>query len=216
MNKILLIVFGSLLVIGLVFGRMFGRLLVNKLDNKDSRVNNGGEYAAKYLSNCDTIKLMMKDFKDSSKFFKVKGQFNASSDDNTAYINKHIIKFYDEAHHKYFVILYFFSNNSNFDKVFDTYASDLDIAGTAVIGIVNKEEMADASYGTPQKPVPVLYFYSAETGHSYFYTLIGQTNEPFKGTEEQFKHWMLSYNAAHYLSYVKSKQDFDKAFGSAK
>ena len=213
MNKTLLMVFGGLLVIGLVFGKFIGRLLINKTDNKDTRINKGDDYADRYVANCDTIKLLMKNFKDSAQYFKVEGKFNASSDNNTAYINKHQLKFYDEAHHKYFVILYFFSNNSNFDEVFGVYASsNLDKSGTAIVGVVNKDEMADAAYGTEQKPVPVLYFYSSETGHSYFYTLIGQTNKPFKGTEEQFKNWMLSYNAAHYLNYVKSKPDFDKMF----
>jgi hypothetical protein len=214
MNKTLLIIFGGLLVIGLVFGRFIGRLLVNKVDNKDTRTNKGVDYAAKYVANCDTIKLLMKNFKDSAQYFKVEGKFNASADDNTAYINKHQLKFYDEAHHKYFEILYFFSNNSNFDQVFGVYASsNLDKTGTAIIGVVNKDELADTNYGTSQKPVPVLYFYSAETGHSYFYTLTSQTNKPFKGTEDQFKDWMLNYNASHYLSYVKSKADFDKMFG---
>jgi len=73
--------------------------------------------------------------------------------------------------------------------------------------------MADAAYGDKQKPIPVLYFHSTNNNNTPFYDLTQQDKGSFIGSEDQFRTWMLHYNVWHYLSYVKSKADFEEMFG---
>ncbi|NHA07681.1 hypothetical protein G7092_28030 [Mucilaginibacter sp. HC2] len=218
MKKILLISAGSLLAIGLLFGRFIGRFFVDKLDNKDTSVNDGQAFADKYINNCDSVSLVMSNYKDSTSYFKVKGKSDLSSADNTAYVYQHKLLFYDEAQKKFFCIFYFFNKNT-YDEVFGHYAAvDMDKKQEKIIGMVNKTELADPTYGTKEKPIPVLYFHSPTADNAEndsFFNIVQETHE-FKGDAAQFKAWLFHYNAWHYLSYIKTKEDFKKMFGDTK
>ena len=110
----------SLLALGLVFGKFIGRYFINKVDNPDTRVNNGQAYADKYIADCDTLQLVMKNFKDSTSTFKVKSTGGAFLDNDQTYVTQHKVMFYDPQYKKYFSILYFF-NKSNLDEDYRTY-----------------------------------------------------------------------------------------------
>ncbi|MDP9078811.1 MAG: hypothetical protein M3O71_15385 [Bacteroidota bacterium] len=70
MKKIVFLPAAVFLVSGLIFGRFIGRNFVDKFDDKDTRMNNGDRYADPYIACCDTIRLVMKDFKDVASYFK--------------------------------------------------------------------------------------------------------------------------------------------------
>lgn len=217
MKRILQISSISLLAVGLIFGRYIGRWLINVFDNPDTSINDGYSNLASYLSKCDTITLNMKDFKESRSFFEVKAKFNPSSSDNTAFAYKHEIKFYSDALNKYFSIFYFFSN-AGLHQTFGMYLTrSFEDSGEDIIATVNKIDFADISYGTKEKPIPIVYF-EPKIKESYtFYSLVkGNKKGDFNGSEADFKKYMLNSNAGYYLSYVKSKQDFEKMFGKEK
>lgn len=217
MKKTLQISSISLLAIGLIFGRYIGRWLVNIFDNPDTSINDGHLYINKYLSKCDTITLNVRNFADSASYFEVKAKFNPSSADNMAIVYKHEIKFYSDSLHKYFSIFYFF-RYSSMDEVFGMYlVRAIKDPGEKIIATVNKQELADTTYGTKEKPIPIVYFRLLKDESYTFYSLIkGEGKGDFRGSEADFKEYMLNYNIGHYLSYVKSKQDFEKMFGKEK
>lgn len=217
MKKILQISSVSLLAVGLIFGRYIGRWLVNIFDNPDTSINDGRLYIDQYLSKCDTITLNVKNFADSADYFEVKAKFNPSSADNMAIVYKHEIKFYSDSLHKYFSIFYFF-RYSSMDEAFGMYlVRAIKDPGAEIIATVNKQELADNTYGTKDKPIPIVYFHLLKDESHTFYSLIkGEGKGEFRGSENDFKKYMLNYNIDHYLSYIKSKQDFEKMFGKEK
>ncbi|WP_158988794.1 hypothetical protein [Mucilaginibacter sp. L196] len=212
MKRVLLISGVSLLALGLIFGKLIGRYFMNKVDNPDTSVNNGQTYAARYIADCDTLQLVMKDFKDSTSTFKVKSTAGPFSDNDQTYVTQHKVVFYDSHYKKDFSVLYFF-NKSNLDEDFRTYINLNVDSVEHIAGTVNKHEMADATYGDKQKPIPVLYFHSTTHNNTPYYDLTQQDKGSFIGSEGQFRIWMLHYNVWHYLSYVKSKADFERMFG---
>lgn len=46
-----------------------------------------------------------------------------------------------------------------------------------------------------------------------FYALVADEGESLYSNEIDFKSYMMNYNVRNYLSYVKSKHDFEKMFG---
>lgn len=207
----------GLLAVGLFFGRYLGRWIVNVIDNPDTRINNSKPYVAQYLDNCDTLQLVMKNFTKELSHFQVQGNFDLSKDDNTAYLDKWKSIFYDIKSGRYFCIYYFFSRNSMRSDMYGTFIYDIDQKGDRIIATVNRKELADNTYGTKQKPVPIVYYEVPEKMNS-FYSLVyddGDVNDRnvFHGTEAEFKIYTKNYNIRNYLSYVKSKADFEKMFG---
>lgn len=217
MKKIIQISSVSILAIGLIFGRYLGRWLVNIFDNPDTSINDGHLHVNEYLSKCDTIVLNIKNLKDSTSFFEVKAKFNPSSADNMAILYKNEAKFYSDDLHKYFSILYFFSDPAK-DQIYGMYLTgDIDNSGEQIVATVNKVELADNSNGTQAKPIPIIYFQLKRKQSDTFYSMIkGDSKGDFHGSEEDFKKYTLNYNAGHYLSYAKSKHDFEKMFGKEK
>jgi hypothetical protein len=215
MSKATGTVISVLIALGLALGIYFGRYFINKVDDPHTRINNGEAVADKYIANCDTIHLTIKNYMDTDVYFKVKGASNTASSNTIAYVSKYVISFYDDSMKKHFAVYYFFKTNSFLAQSFSNYTiSELDKAGTPIACVVNKAELNDPSYGTEQKPVPILYFYTIKRGHDYFYSLTQEGTKSFEGNENEFKNWILNYNASHYLSYVKPKADFDKMFGA--
>lgn len=214
MKKILQIFSISLFVVGLIFGRYIGRWLINVFDNPDTSINDGYSNLASYLSKCDTITLNMKDFKESRSFFEVKAKFNPSSSDNTAYAYKNEITFYSDSLHKYFSIFYFFGNPELHHLFGFYYTSAIKNPGGNIIATVNRLDFNDTSYGTKEKPIPIIYFQLKKEESNTFYSMAkGNNKSDFHGSEADFKKYILNSNAGYYLSYVKSKQDFEKMFG---
>ena len=198
--------------IGLFFGKYLGRWIVNFIDNPDTRVNNGKPYVEKYLNNCDTLHLTLKNFTDTNSYFEVKGKFDLSKNDNTAYIDKYEIIFYSDIVKKYFCIYYFFSINSKNSQMYNIFTGDIDQNGASIIAMVNKNELSDVTYGTKKKPIPILYYEVPDKMNS-FYSLVSDIGNPNYKTEGEFKEYTTNYNVRNYLSYVKSKADFEKMFG---
>ncbi|MBB5644834.1 hypothetical protein [Pedobacter cryoconitis] len=188
MKKILQISSVSLLAIGLIFGRYIGRWLVNIFDNPDTGINDGHLYINQYLSKCDTITLNVKNFADSASYFEVKAKFNPSSADNMAIVYKHEIKFYSDSLHKYFSIFYFFKYSS-MDEVFGMYlVRAIKDSGGKIIATVNKQELADSTYGTKEKPIPIVYFRLLKDESYTFYSLIkGEGKGDFPGSEDDLR-----------------------------
>ncbi|GGI29507.1 hypothetical protein [Pedobacter mendelii] len=203
--------------IGLFFGKYLGRWIVNIIDNPDTRVNNGKPYVKKYLSSCDTIRLFMKDYSKKSEDFEVQGVFNLSKDENSAYIDKWASLFYDNRSKKYFCCYYFFPSLSFFSKMYGSFLYGIDQKGTDILATVNKNELSDATYGTKEKPIPIVYYIVPEKMNNFFDSVTDSGNHNdksgFHGTEIEFKTFMSEYNTRYYLSYVKSKADFEKMFG---
>ena len=202
----------GLLGLGLLFGKYIGRWIVNIIDNPDTRVNNGKLYVKQYLNNCDTVHLIMRNFTIKLDDFEVQGAFNLSQADNTAYLDKQTSVFFDDKSDKFYCIYYFFSSNSKNSQMYDAFISDVDQNGASIIAIVNKNELSDDTYGTKQKPVPIIYYEVPEKMNS-FYSLVDDIGNSNYKTEKEFKDYTASYNARNYLSYVKSKADFEKMFG---
>ncbi|GGI29505.1 hypothetical protein [Pedobacter mendelii] len=198
--------------IGLFFGKYLGRWIVNIIDNPDTRVNNGKPYVKQYLNNCDTLHLTMKNFTDTNSYFEVQGKFDLSKDDNTAYIDKYEITFYNPVVKKYFCAYYFFPMNSMNSQMYNIFTGDINQNGTNIIATVNKQELADPTYGTKEKPVPIVYYEVPEKMNS-FYSLVDDEGKSNYSTEAEFKIYMTNYNIRNYLSYVKSQADFEKMFG---
>ncbi len=201
----------GLLGIGLFFGKYIGRWIVNVMDNPDTRINNGKPYVQQYLNNCDTLHLIMKNFTTKLDDFEVKGSFNLSQADNTAYLDKQTSVFFDGKSNKYYCIYYFFSSNSMSSQMYDTFISDVDKNGANIIATVNKNELSDVTYGTKQKPVPIIY-YEVPGKMNSFYSLVEDEGKSSYSNEAEFKVYMTNYNIRNYLSYVKSKADFEKMF----
>ncbi|MET4141921.1 hypothetical protein [Pedobacter sp. UYP1] len=217
MKKILQISSISLLAIGLVFGRYIGRWLVNIFDNPDTTINDGRLHLDEYLSKCDTVSLNIKKYTDSISYFEVKAKFNPSSADNTAFAYKNEITFYSDSLHKYFSIFYFFSNPELHHLFGFYYTSAIKNPGGDIIATVNRLDLNDGSYGTKEKPVPIIYFQLKKEELNTFYSMAkGNNKGDFNGSEADFKKYILNSNAGYYLSYVKSKQDFEKMFGKEK
>lgn len=217
MKKVLQTASICILALGLIFGRYIGRWLVNVFDNPDTSINSGHLYINQYLSKCDTITLNVKNFADSASYFEVKAKFNPSSADNMAIVYKHEIKFYSDSLHKYFSIFYFFKYSS-MDEVFGMYlVRAIKDPGEKIIATVNKQELADSTYGTKEKPIPITYFQLKKEESNTFYSMAkGNDKSDFQGSEADFKKYISNSNAGYYLSYVKSKEDFEKMFGKEK
>lgn len=208
-------VISVLIGLALIVGIFLGRSLINKLDDPHTRINNGEAYVSKYIAGCDTMRLTMKNFKDNDNFFKVKGTSNTSDYNTTGYINKHAIQFYADSLKKYFSVYFFFTNNTESDELFRTYVSvNLNEKNTPIVATVNKAELNDPSYGTKEKPVPILYFYGVKQGPDFLYTLMQENSKKFQGNSAEYKTFIQNFNVSHYLSYVKSKPDFNKMFGA--
>lgn len=78
-------------------------------------------------------------------------------------------------------------------------------------------DLNDTSYGTRQKPIPVIYCQLKKEESDTFYSMAkGNNKGDFHGSEADFKKYILNSNAGYYLSYVKSKRDFEKVFGKEK
>ncbi len=212
MKNILKYIAIGALGIGLFFGKYLGRWIVNMIDNPDTRVNNGKPYVQKYLDNCDTLHLVMKNFKTTKTHFEVQGNFDLSKDDNTAYVDKRISVFFADQLGKYFCIYYFFSRNSISSQMYGQFINDVDQNGASIIATVNKNELSDATYGTKQKPIPIIYYEVPDKMNS-FYSLVDDIGNPTYKTETEFKNYTTNYNTRNYLSYIKSEADFEKMFG---
>ena len=202
----------GLLGIGLIFGKYVGRWIVNVIANPDTRINRGAPYVQQYWNNCDTLHLIMKNFTIKLSHFEVKGSFDLSKDDNTADLHKWQSYFFDKRTNKYFRIYYFFVRNSMRSQMYGSFIYDVDQNGVKIIATINKQELADPTYGTEQKPVPILYFEVPDKMNS-FYSLIDDEGKSKYSNEAEFKVYMTNYNIRNYLSYVKSKADFEKMFG---
>ncbi|RAJ31877.1 hypothetical protein [Pedobacter cryoconitis] len=215
MKKILTYGAFGLLAVGLFFGRYLGRWIVNVIDNPDTRINNGKPHVVQYLNDCDTLHLIMKNSTLQDTFFKVQGAFDLSRDDNTASVDKYETIFYEEKMTKYFCIYYFFSRNSMFSQMYYDFIYDINKNGAHIIATVNKKELADITYGTKQKPIPITYFETPDNSTTLYDLNKGSVENKFTfhGTEAEFKTYMKNYNIRNYLSYVKSKADFEKMFG---
>ncbi|GGH01283.1 hypothetical protein [Mucilaginibacter phyllosphaerae] len=214
MKKVILISAVSLIAVGLVGGRFLGRWIMNKTDNPDTSINRGQEVADSYIQNSDTLHLVLKKFKYASKYFEVKAKTNYFMDGNVAFIHQATIFFKDEVRQKFFTIYYFF-NKPYFDQAYGVFADgNLNTDGENIIATVNKKELADASYGTAAKPIPIIYFDAPAVSNSFYSMVAGDATDKaaFHGSEAEFKKYMLHYNAWHYLSYVKSKADFHKMY----
>lgn len=200
------------LAIGLIFGKYIGRWIVDLVDNTDTRVNIGKPFVSTYLNHCDTIHLVMKNFTTKLENFRVKGSYKISQADNTAYIDKQTLNFFDDKERKYFCIYYFFPNNSFNSQMYDTFLSDIEPNGTKIIATLNRNELNDDTYGTKWKPVPIVY-YEVPAKLNSFYNLVANEGKSNYASEVEFKSYITNYNVRNYLSYIKSKFDFEKMFG---
>jgi hypothetical protein len=217
MKKALALLAISALVVGLIYGRFIGRWVMNMLDNTDTSINNGKNQVNSYLNNTDTLHLTLKHFKHQTRYFEVKAKDNYSADGNVATVNEFDVTFKDSIRQKYFTIYYFF-NNSFFYSAYGTFIlSNVDQAGEHIIVTVNRAELSDAQYGTATKPIPVIYFDAPGVSNSFYSMVAGNAEDKtaFRGSEAAFKNYMLEYNAWHYLSYVKSKTDFNNMFNKS-
>lgn len=205
----------SVIAIGLFFGKYLGRWIINMIDNSDTRVNNGKPYIGPYLSNCQTLNLLMNDFVVKDSYFEVQGTFDISKDDNSAYLDKYETIFFEKGYSKYFCIYYFFSMNSMYSQMYGQFINDIDKNGTKIIALVNKNELIDPSYGTKDKPIPITYYEAPEKMTTLYELNKGPAENSFSfhGTEDEFKTLVKNNNVRNYLSYVKSKADFEKMFG---
>lgn len=212
MNNILKYFAIGALAIGLIFGKYIGRWIVNLIDNPDTRVNIGKPFVLTYLNHCDTVHLVMRNLTTKLEDFKVKGAFNISNADNTAYLDKQTANFFDYKSKKYFCIYYFFPNNSFTSQMYDTFLSDIDQNGVKIIATINRVELADETYGTKLKPIPIVYYDVPDKMNS-FYNLVADEGKSNYSNENEFKSYMTNYNVRNYISYVKSRPDFEKMFG---
>ena len=216
MKKVVIISAMTLLAVGLILGRYIGRWLTNKVDNPDTSINNGKPFAKAYINNCDTLHLILKDFKHATKYFEVKAKENYLNDGNIATVNQFNVIFKDPSRQKVFNIYYFFNNSFLYSAYGTFILSNIHAEGENIIGMVNKSELSDPTYGTEAKPIPIIYFDAPGVGNSFYSLVAGDSSDKtaFHGNEAAFKNFMIEYNAWHYLSYIKNKGEFEQMFNS--
>lgn len=181
--------------------------------NKFNR-NDGYNRVPQYLRACDSIQLSL-DSLYKTEFGWVEGNMTRSGG-NSFPISKKL--FYDSAYKKYFVIEFCsarISKERNFDYggAFDSFMMEVR-QGENITALVNKIEMADTSYGTKQKPIPIFWFkrngnVDYKTFESLFY------DDKDTGTLSDVRQ-LYPGTIGIYLSHVKSKEDFEKMFGKEK
>jgi hypothetical protein len=216
MKKVVIISAMSLLAVGLILGRYIGRWITNKVDNPNTSINNGKPFANTYIANCDTLHLSLGNFKHTTRYFEVQAKENYLNDGNIAVVNQFNVTFKDPARQKVFNIYYFF-HNSFFYSAYGTFIlSNIHAEGENIIGMVNKSELNDPTYGTEAKPIPIIYFDAPGVANSFYSLVAGDPSDKtaFHGNEAAFKKFMIEYNAWHYLSYIKNKVEFEQMFGS--
>jgi len=202
--------------VGVFFGRYIGRWLVYKFD-QPTMTNDGRAFAKEYISDCSKINLMIKNRKDTMSYFEARDRFNPNSDLSSKYIDKFESVFYDDREKKFFKIIYFFPVNSWFSDMYRDYLREFDQEERKgdIIATVNNKELANPKYGNIKNPIPVVYFDAPNVNNTFYSAISGNPEDKdfFKGTEAEFRTYQLNYNVNYYLSYVKSKEDFEKIFG---
>lgn len=202
--------------VGVLFGRYIGRWLVYKFD-QPIMTNDGRTFAKEYISGCSSINLIIKNRKDTMSHFEAHDRFNPNSDLSSKYIDKFESVFFDDGQKKYFKIIYFFPVNSWFSNMYRDYLREFDQEERKryIIATVNNKELANFKYGNIKNPIPIVYFDAPNVTNSFYSAVSGNPEDKdfFKGTEAEFKTYQLNYNVNYYLSYVKSKADFEKMFG---
>ncbi|MET0571053.1 MAG: hypothetical protein ABWZ79_06480 [Pedobacter agri] len=201
MNKILKYFAVGALAVGLIFGKYIGRWIVNLIDNPDTRVNIGKPFVLTYLNQCDTMHLVMRNFTTKLKDFKVRGGFDISNADNTAYLDKQTTGFFDKKRGKYFCIYYFFPNNSISSQMYETFLSDIDQSGAIIIAYVNRVELGDNTYGTKLKPIPIVY-YDVPAKMNSFYNLVADEGKSNYSNENEFKSYMCVFFICNFIFIV--------------
>ena len=187
--------------IGLLIGAgLFWAILffVNKL-----MMNNGLEKVNAYIANCEIIPLKVGNFtvvKGSiTGFFKRTGSIYYSSTKAT---------FYGATYRKYFSLEFMGKDDDNY--LFDDFLTHYINKGDEIKATVNKTELSDTSYGTQQKPVPVFWF-ERETENSWN-TFAQCINSSHNADTTQETEQMYRNTIAVYLTFVKSKKDFNRMF----
>ena len=81
-----------------------------------------------------------------------------------------------------------------------------------VTATINMLELADTSYGTIKKPIPIFNFSRDDPNASWkTFAIYQQGSSKINNDIEMKKNYRG--NIGVYLSYIKSKEDFEKMFG---
>lgn len=75
------------------------------------------------------------------------------------------------------------------DEVFGMYlVRAIKDSGGKIIATVNKQELADSTYGTKEKPIPIVYFRLLKDESYTVYSLIkGEGKGDFPGSEDDLR-----------------------------
>lgn len=175
--------------------------------NKSNSNNVGDNEIQKYINDSENIQLVIPG-SVNAVLNSIKGDarmlgsasFAASSD-----------LFYDNLHKKYFLLQFINSKikgdvSKDYDMEFSIFINSIK-QGESITATVSKTELADASYGTKQKPIPVFKF--SRDGNVNYKTFESTTDDA-----AEISHIRKSYpiDVGIYLTFVKSKADFEKMF----
>lgn len=218
MNAKKVLTYGAISLVGIggFYGKYIGRWLVYKLD-PPTMINEGKHFVDAYIAKCDTLHLTMTNRVDTSSYFKARAGFNPNSDLSTEYIDQFESVFYDQRQKKHFKIIYFFPVNSLFSSMYGYHLNALheNEKNNKIIAEVNQDELKNSYYGTQKNPIPILSYAVPNLGDRFYNSINGEKGDTrfFYGTAEQFEAYQLKYNAEYYLSYVKSKVEFENMMG---
>ena len=169
------------------------------------RDNNGIKKVDTYINNCSKIKLVL-GFKRGN--FVVLGNINGNFGRMGAdsYSTATAI-FYDSNYKKYFKIEFIGSHAGSALSML-SYLKN----GDTIEAVVNKIELADIAYGTQQKPIPIFKFEAQNLWGNKFPYCMNLNGEDPKTTIIQNTEQMYRNMIAIYLTFEKSRKDFNRMF----
>ncbi|MGY4385189.1 hypothetical protein ACVWYN_002225 [Pedobacter sp. UYP24] len=111
---------------------------------------------------------------------------------------------------KYFVIE-FITGSATDSYIYSEFIKEIN-KGEHITASVNSKELADASYGTAQKPVPIFSFSRNDLQHHKTYITFLSSDGVYPDNHVKMEK-DLRGSIGIYLTHVKSNADFEKMFG---
>lgn len=181
--------------------------------------NVGSKEIQQYIDNCENIQLIIADSIDPDFHF-IKGDKRMLGD---ATFPASSTLFYDSAQNKYFIIQFFYAKikgykSGSYAQQFDSFMDDIK-KGDSITASINKIELMDTSYGTKSKPIPIFKFSrNGDVTYKTFEDMIGDNNNDNTKDTIEISHIRQLYpiDVGIYLSFIKSKEDFEQMFGKGK
>lgn len=207
MQKLILILKGSAKTIGWLLGTLLFSISLYFFNRNKS--NDGHKKIDEYISHCENIQLVMNNYKNIDTY--VGGSYGKYGRNSFPASQT---TFYDSTYKNFFIIeLFSFKLHKD---IVPSYASEFSLfiiqikQGERIIALVNKVELADTCYGTLQKPIPIFNF--KRSGEGIYSKTFSDISEDTTTAKKDFEN-LYRGTIGIYLSYIKSKKDFEKMFG---